>query len=153
MFLLISISQSGANTYIFGCIKAQASYITSFHNDSKVFKEHVVLTRLTRNTEGFKFLKKIEHRRWVSDKSKHGHSADCSLDFATLQQDNCVNSKGKNTTERVGSMEGRPCYCGGLDHMPAHKWWAFVMRLKGPTAATFSETAEQTWEANAINSS
>lgn len=36
---------------------AQASYITLFHNDSKAFKDCVVLTWLTLNTEGFKFLK------------------------------------------------------------------------------------------------
>lgn len=36
---------------------AEAAYITLFHNDSKVFKDHVGLTWLTFNTEGFKFLK------------------------------------------------------------------------------------------------
>lgn len=36
---------------------ALASYITLFHNDSKAFKDHVGLTWLTLNTEGFKFFK------------------------------------------------------------------------------------------------
>lgn len=31
---------------------AQAVYITLFHNDSKAFKDHVDLTRLTLNKEG-----------------------------------------------------------------------------------------------------
>lgn len=35
---------------------AQASYITLFH-DLIAFKDHVGLTQLTLNTEGFKFLK------------------------------------------------------------------------------------------------